>query len=124
MADKCRTLGKRCVFLTQPVLWRTEGVTPEEERLLWFGRVGREDVPRGFVRAEDLAKAMDAYNRTLVQVCHDKGVECFDLAGAVPKSREAFYDDCHFTEKGAEIVASWLAGKLTEAELFAAGRSE
>ncbi len=33
-------------------------------------------------------------------------MEVCDLASRLPKTREFFYDDCHFTNAGSEMVAS------------------
>ena len=37
--------------------------------------------------------------------CREQSLDCLDLAAAVPKTPVAFYDDVHFTEAGAQIVA-------------------
>ncbi len=103
----CKTLGLRCLFLTQPSLWRGD-LNPAEQQLLWNGRVGRWEHPLGYASPADLARAMDAYNHTLLNVCQQNGMECYDLAGHVPKDTSAFYDDVHFNESGARMVAENL----------------
>jgi lysophospholipase L1-like esterase len=113
LTRRCRELGKRAVFLTQPTMWRGD-LSTAEQRLLWFGRVGRLDHPRGFASSGDLARAMELYNQTLLGVCREQGLECYDLAEAIPKGSSSFFDDCHFTEKGAGQVARFLAGKLRD----------
>lgn len=40
----CRQQKRRCLFLTQPVLWRA-GMPPAEESLLWLGAVGPGNIP-------------------------------------------------------------------------------
>jgi lysophospholipase L1-like esterase len=115
LADLCKSLGIRCLFLTQPFLWRDD-LSPAEQQLLWNGRVGRWQHPEGFASAADLARAMDAYNRALLDVCRANGLECYDLAAHIPKDTTAFYDDVHFNENGARIVAGNLKQYLLATE--------
>lgn len=97
--------------MTQPFLWRSTLSTPDQ-RLLWFGWVGFWEHPKGFASPADLALAMDAYNRTLLDVCHRDGLECYDLAQDIPKDTSAFFDDVHFNEGGARLVARSLTQYL------------
>jgi len=46
-------------------------------------------------------------------VAQTEGVEAFDLAAHVPKSLAHFYDDCHFTNEGARVVAEQVARYLS-----------
>jgi lysophospholipase L1-like esterase len=111
LADQCRSMGKRCVFLTQPTMWRRD-LTTEEERLLFYGWTGTVEEPTGFVRASDLAEGMSQFNEALLAECQINSLECYDLAAAIPKDATAFYDDCHFNEHGAKLVARFLADRL------------
>jgi lysophospholipase L1-like esterase len=111
ISRECHSLGTRCLFLTQPTMWR-ENLSPEEEALLWFGFIGVGSNRKGYASAADLAKAMDLYNQALLQTCRQNGIECYDLASAVPKNTSAFFDDCHFNENGSRIVARSLAEYL------------
>ena len=45
LAEHCRSAGKRCVFLTQPTMWRSD-LTREEERLLFYGWTGTMEIPK------------------------------------------------------------------------------
>jgi hypothetical protein len=107
----CRDSRKRCVFLTQPSLWRG-GLSPDEEKLLWLGAVGSMESPRGFVSAADMGRAMDLFNRGMLDVCREDGLECYDLASAIPKRGSFFYDDVHFNEAGSQLVAKFIAEQL------------
>ena len=111
LAGQCRNIGMRCLFVTHPALWRGD-LSLADRRLLWFGWVGPWEHPKGYVSPADLARAMDAYNRTLLDVCREKSLECYDLAREIPKDTSAFYDDVHFNEAGARMVAQHLAQYL------------
>ena len=111
---KCEEYGNRCVYLTQPSLWAAD-LSQAEEELLWLGWVGplhQFHQSRGYVSAADLADGMDRFNSTLLAACTNQGLECYDLAAAIPKTSEYFYDDVHMTEAGSRLVAKWLAGVL------------
>jgi lysophospholipase L1-like esterase len=120
LAQRCRDLEMRCLFVTHPALWRGD-LSPADQRLLWFGWVGGWEHPKGYVSAADLARAMDAYNSTLLDVCRQEGLECYDLAPNIPKDTSAFYDDVHFNEGGARLVAQYLAQYLLSGPPFTLG---
>lgn len=110
---ECRARGLRCLFLTQPTLWRAN-LSPAEQHLLWFGWVGRE----GYASAGDLSRGMGAFNQTLLSVCREDHLECYDLASVIPKDTSAFYDDDHFNISGARMVAQFLAVRLLASPPF------
>jgi lysophospholipase L1-like esterase len=118
LASQCRDLDVRCLFLTQPSMWRSD-LSPVEQGLLWLGYVGRGENLKAYVSPGDLARAMDAYNRTLLDVCEQNGLECYDLVSYVPKDTSAFYDDVHFNEAGAWVVAQTLKQYLLSKAPFA-----
>jgi lysophospholipase L1-like esterase len=107
MAKQCRDLQVRCLFLTQPTMWRGD-LSPEEQSLLWLGYAGPFRNPRGYIAAGELERAMDMYNRTLLDVCGQSGLECFDVAATIPKDTSAYFDDAHFNENGARLMAQNL----------------
>ncbi len=126
LADECQRRSTRCVFLTQPMMWR-EGLSLKETSALYFGWIGlqgtlsnRFDHPDGFAPVGDLARAMDLYNKTLLDICSERSLECYDLASAVPKDLSAFYDDAHFNENGARIASDFIAEKLLGHQPFVA----
>jgi len=107
----CEEVGVQCLFLTQPSLWRND-LTPEEERWLWLGWVGPIHTAEGYIATAELSAGMSAYNRTLLELCHDRNMECFDLAAVIPKSMDYFYDGVHFNEAGSRLVAKELSALL------------
>lgn len=97
--EVCRSRGVRSVFLTQPVLCDKD-LSQAHRDLLWTGELadGR------FLSVERMREAVEMYNRTLIAVCAEAGVECVDLSSLHGRP-EFFYDHCHFTEAGAAEVA-------------------
>lgn len=103
----------RLVFVAQPAVWR-EGMTEKESERLWMGGVGNFQNADGlpYYTPGALAKGLAIYHDVLKSVCEWSGTECFDLAGSLDPSTENFYDDCHFTEKGARDAAHLICKYL------------
>jgi hypothetical protein len=89
-------------------------LSEHDKALLWLGGVGDFQNHPGatYYEPEALASGLDAYNRQLLAVCAETGTQCVDLASAVPRTAEYFWDDCHFTDKGEALVADVLASGL------------
>lgn len=115
VADAAAARGVPLVLLTQPALWRA-GLDSASSRLLWLGGIGDFQRAPGSVYYSPgaLARAMAAHNAVLLDVCAARGLRCFDLAAAVPSDTLHFYDDVHFTERGARVIAEALATWLRE----------
>ena len=102
----CRQRKAPVLFTTQPVVWRAD-LSPEASARCWFGWL-----PDGrYLTLASLREAIDQYNATLQQTCAELGVPCVDLS-PLNGSEAYFYDDCHFTEAGAEAVATLVAPAL------------
>ena len=108
-----RVKGVDLVFMTQPTIWRPD-LSDAELALLWLGGIGdfhhRSDCSYYSVAA--LSQGISLYNETLLRVCREQGVDCFDLASNLEKDTSVFYDDVHFNEMGAEKVAELVTAYL------------
>ena len=102
-----RRRGKTLIFATQPVMW-SENMTPRQRELC----LGTQAPNGDYYRFDGLALAMERFNRRMRDVARRERVVCVDLAAVVPPSTEAMYDDCHFNENGARLVAGELARVL------------
>jgi lysophospholipase L1-like esterase len=101
IVQTCRRQGQKCVFLTQPTMYRAQ-MPPELAALIWH------HVPNGAYSPGVLAEVMDAYNETLLAVCREQSLDCIDLASMMPKDTTSFFDDCHFNIPGSARVAKVL----------------
>jgi len=119
MIDLAQKLKTRPVFITQPTIWRA-GLPDKANDLLWYGGIGNFQAERvkEYYSVEALADAMSMYNNTLLRVCEEREVECIDLASLLPKDTSVFYDDCHFHENGAWLVAEAISHYLLQREPF------
>lgn len=105
--------GVRVIFMSQPALWKAD-LNEAERDLLWMGGppLNRLKDAATYFSVEALAEALNAYNDTLLRVCQSRNVDCVDAAAVVPRDPRFFYDDAHFTEKGAELIATTAASQL------------
>ncbi|MFN8285749.1 MAG: SGNH/GDSL hydrolase family protein [Chitinophagales bacterium] len=98
------------IFVTQSALYHTNMDTTEQ-RLLWMG--GKNDFQNNTTAAyytpEALRKGLEMYNAKVKEVAQRAGITVVDLDAELPHTAEMFYDDCHFTEAGAEKVAEIIA---------------
>jgi hypothetical protein len=109
MVDIAQSRGVRLVLVTQPSVWRRKMID-SEARLLWFGWLGMErDKAEGYFTTGALERAMAAFNRTVLDVCHERTVECVDADARLSGDSTVFYDDVHFTEAGSRALASLLS---------------
>ncbi|MCA1959261.1 MAG: GDSL-type esterase/lipase family protein [Desulfomonile sp.] len=109
---KIITIGKalnvRMLFLTQPTLtedndyWRSM-----DGGFFWI------EHPDRTLSAAGAYRLLNEYNKTLMEVCAEQRVECFDLASAVPHEDQYFTDTVHFSERGADLVAQKVAEYLS-----------
>ncbi|MGQ0722028.1 MAG: SGNH/GDSL hydrolase family protein [Candidatus Eiseniibacteriota bacterium] len=106
IVSACRARGIRLVLVTHPALW-DEALPAAETALLWMG-----ETPEGaFVPAGELRRGLEEYNRVILSVSRRTGASCVDLADLSGDARW-FYDDCHFNEAGAALVARRLVPAL------------
>jgi lysophospholipase L1-like esterase len=105
MIDEAARQHKQIKFVNQTAIWK-DSMPETEEALLWMGGVGKYQVePRHLYYTPGvLRKGLSLYNQTLQNVCKQRGVQCIDIDSNLPHDKTIFYDDCHFTEKGAALV--------------------
>jgi lysophospholipase L1-like esterase len=99
----CRDNGVFCVLLTQPHGYQ-DAASQAYRRGFWMTP---KDAPYtlDFESNKHVAEVYNDYVRSLV---NEPGVAVCDLAEKVPPSFEYMYDECHFNEQGARLVADEL----------------
>lgn len=102
LIKRCKELGIRPLFMTQPLLFE------DNEHWRTVNGMNWTKISNGPMAASDMGRMMDRYNSAMKQLCQQNGVECLDLAAIVPRTREYFFDLCHVTEKGAELEAETI----------------
>lgn len=87
------------VFMTQPTIWQKN--LPKNIKTLLAARSYYHKTP--LYTGEALDEIMTMFNKRLLAVCNRYNVPVIDLQ--LPKNDTIFYDDMHFNETGAEVVA-------------------
>ena len=87
------------IFITQPTIWKKN--VSEKHKTLLAARAHYNKTP--LYTGEALNKIMTIFNTRLMTVCNTYNIPVLDLQ--LPKDQTIFYDDMHFNESGAEIVA-------------------
>ncbi len=124
LVDLAQARSVRLIFVTQPSMWDPQVTQPDND-LLWSGareNLGDVNSPAGhpdrYYSVRALDRAMARYNDAVLDVCRARGVECVDLARIMPRNSTVFYDDVHFNENGASMVANILSDYLSRRAPF------
>ena len=107
MIHLAKKLKVRVIFLTQPSLY--------EDTPYWAGILATNYWVKEQTHPLSAAtrwKLLSIFNQELLRLCTEQKVECLDLAARIPHTFENFYDPYHFTDQGAERVASEVAAFL------------
>ncbi|WP_447603634.1 SGNH/GDSL hydrolase family protein [Nitrospira sp. Nam80] len=95
------------VFMTQQTTWNSS-VDPSTRDWHWMlyrnGKTYREQI---------MEEALESLNDAMRRVSRDNSIPLYDLARALPKSMEYFYDDVHFNVKGAALAGTELGRYIT-----------
>lgn len=59
-------------------------------------------------------KIMELYNHALLDYCKKNKIKCIDLANAMPKEKELYYDNMHYSNVGARLVGQIVADSLIQ----------
>jgi hypothetical protein len=109
-----RAHGVKALFLTQPSLWHQVD-TATEQSVLWMATYKHHGTWYKLSPATAHEMLAQLNGRLLAQ-CHAQSLWCIDLANQVPASLKFFYDDMHFNERGAELVALTIGATIEESE--------
>lgn len=110
-----------CLLMTQPTLYKADNSDAEKNTFMMQKvecLVRYHYFHQEYPSSAILAKVMQDYNQTLLQVAGNEGVHSLDLDRAIPKSLDYLYDDCHYTEKGLGLVVETLIKTLVEKKLL------
>ena len=131
---EARKRSLRIVFVTQPTFWK-DVMTPAEDKLLWMGFgpgpagaklqwPGWKSNGQAYLYTSRALKfAMDSYNQRLLGTCAQLKVECIDMASRLPRTSDMYFDDMHYTERGARRFADELTAYLETTAPFAGRRA-
>src|ERR1043166_2993450 len=108
IAGVAQSHGIKLVLMTQQTTWNG----PENANLKewhWIlcrsGKRYREDF---------MEEALTSLNDLTRQVASQYSIPLYDLSRTMPKSRDFFYDDVHFNDRGARETAAGLAALISQ----------
>lgn len=98
----------KLVLVTQASTWNSK-IDPEVHKLHWLTTYGN-------VKCSEtvLDTLLEKYNNVMRNIAASSDILLYDLAKQIPKSREFFFDDCHFNNKGARFYADSLSAFIRE----------
>jgi lysophospholipase L1-like esterase len=105
-----RAHGIEVLFLTQPMLWRSD-LSEDELRSCWNLRFETGGTAYR-VSVSTAARLLESVNAELLETCRTQGLPVLDLASLVPRNLDMFYDDVHLNDAGATRVAEHVATAL------------
>jgi hypothetical protein len=105
-----RRQGLGVLFITQPSIYK-DTMSTYEQGLLWMGGIGAYQQEKGhsYYSVKALKRGMEMYNNALREFCRENNIPWIDAAAALPQDTSVFYDDCHFNESGARLMAEYLS---------------
>lgn len=62
----------------------------------------------------DFVELFDTVNESVRKIANNKNIQLIDLDVKIPKEREYIYDMVHFTDKGSDIAAEYIANELID----------
>jgi hypothetical protein len=107
LIDTCLHYNIQPVFLTQPNLI---GVGKDSVTGADLEKIKIEE----HINGKLLWQMLSIYNDVTIETCRQKNVAVIDLAHLMPKNSLYFYDVSHYTNQGAEKLASILAPLLKD----------
>lgn len=96
--DMARSMGAIPVLMTQPYYQGPRAVLSPAERRTWLGGL----------------EYMDRFNEHIRTAAAEKHASLIDLARSLEPRREYYYDNIHYSVRGAEAVAEVVAQRLVE----------
>jgi lysophospholipase L1-like esterase len=109
IAAEAHKQNLQMAFINQAAIYK-DSMGAFENSLLWMGGLGnfQKEPGHSYYSTRALRKGLDMYNERLKQFCDKNHFTLIDI-GILPRDTSVFYDDCHFNEKGAELLGKYLA---------------
>ena len=110
IAGAARAHDVPVLFVTQPTTWNSS-VDPAVQQ--WQTNL------QGYTE-EQMDAALNMFNNVVRDLPAADGLVVCDLANAIPKSTQYFYDDAQFTVAGAQLAGEMLGRSIQEHQLVTA----
>lgn len=111
---ECRRRALPCLFVEQPTAY--DPATGDKSRF-WM----TPPYQRYAVRVADLRAIADLYNDWLRKAATAAGFPFCPTVPRIPATTAAFFDDCHFNENGARMIAALVSACVLENPMLERG---
>lgn len=105
--------GARVIVMTQPSLYYTAKLAPEDESILWLGRSACRRHSAGFAyqyaSAQSLGRAMRLLNYEVRNTANGTGAELVDLEREIATRASFFESDVHLSRAGSQLATTLIA---------------
>src|SRR4029078_13371531 len=95
LTGTCRTNGIDLIFMTNQSTWNSH-LDSQAWRNHWMQTCGNVRY-----REQYLDETLESFNNVMRNRAQSSSVPLLDLPKEIPKTRDYFYDDCHFNTMGA-----------------------
>jgi hypothetical protein len=104
--------GSQPVVMTQPYLYKTE--MSEQERNKIYMDKQNSLGPSSKWSIDTARRGMEQYVGAVRQLSAAEQIPLIDLEAVIPKELSHLFDDCHYTELGASLVAEHVSAGLAD----------
>jgi lysophospholipase L1-like esterase len=100
-------------FISQASMYK-DSMIATENKLLWMGGVGdfQQNAGNAYYSPKAIGQLLEKYNQATADFCKKNNLRFVDISTALPKDTSVFYDDCHFNENGACLVAKEVVKQI------------
>lgn len=109
IADRCKAAGIQLALVTHPSIWR-DSMDATELKLLWMRATLAVDGHQPPLSWH--ADQLNRLNQWLREFAASRALTLVDADRLLPKSTDAFYDDCHLNVRGATTLAHLVVESL------------
>ena len=110
LVQLARLDGSEVVIITQPFLYK-ESMSEAELSVVYMDKYNGAG-PDYRWSVNTALSGMNQYVASVREIAEKEEVTLIDLEANVPKTIDYLYDDCHYTEKGARLVADIVSNGL------------
>ncbi len=112
----------KLILATQPFLYRKD-LEQEELNSLWLSKANCT-VQNTYPNVVSMENGMNFFNMSTREIAERYKVPLIELEANIPKTKEYFFDDCHYTKKGNELVANIILIFLSSMKFWLQRRND
>ena len=103
----------KLILATQPFLYN-ENLSKAEKKRIWFPQTFCINEKGEYPSIKSMEFGVNLFNSETKKIAEIHHIPLVDLEAHIPKNREFFYDDFHYTAKGNQLMAETLFEFITK----------